>query len=342
MSEIKLSKEEIERLKKIQKQTKNRRVYNKTVVILGLNSGIDYKTLENILSLDEITIRRYEKEYLEEGIEKFLQDNYRPYWGKLDSFQLAELSNEIINKVYSNTKEIVEWLKIKFNISYNHQGLVHLLHKLGFVYKKTKLVPAKANSEKQKEFIEKFNEIKENLKDSEVIYFGDATHPQHNTQVANCWILKGNEKKIKSNTGRTRININGVLNPETKEVIVREEETINAQTTINLFKEVEEKNTDKTKIYIIVDNAKYYKNKQVTEYLETSKINLIFLPTYSPNLNLIERLWKFMKKEVINNKYYEKALEFKANIQGFFNNIHKYKKELNSLITYNFQILDSS
>ncbi len=63
------------------------------------------------------------------------------------------------------------------------------------------------------------------------------------------------------------------------------------------------------------------------------------MPAYSPNLNLIERLWKFMKKIVINNKYYEQPKEFRRKLLDFFENIQIYKKELESLITNNFQII---
>ena len=174
----------------------------------------------------------------------------------------------------------------------------------------------------------------------EIIYFADGVHPQHNTQVSNAWIYKGEEKQIKSNTGRSRININGVINPNIPtDIIVGEYKTINADTTIEFFQDIERKNPKKKKIIIYADNARYYKNKKVKEYLKTSKIRLIFLPPYSPNLNLIERLWKFMKKIVINNKYYEKSTEFRRKLLDFFDNIQIYKNELDSLITNNFQII---
>lgn len=341
MDNIKLKPEEIKELKKLQRRTKDNRVYRKIAVILGLDFGFDYSSLSNILSLDETTIRRYEKNYLCEGLEQFLKDDFRGYWGKLNSFQLAELTNELTKNLYQTADEIAEWIECKFGIRYNPQGLIHLLHSLGFVYKQTKLVPAKADERAQKKFLEEFEGLKANLKENEVIYFGDGVHPQHNTKLANGWIEKGKDKLIKSNTGRTRINLNGVLNPGTNEVIIREDKTINAQSTIELFKEVEEKNKNMDNIYIIVDNARYYKNKILTEHLQSSKIKLIFLPPYSPNLNLIERLWRFMRKKVINNKYYEKPTEFRQKLLEFFENIHKYKDELESLLTSNFQIFET-
>lgn len=341
MNKIKLADNEKEQLKRLQQQTKDKRVYRKIAVILGLDSGFNYASLSNILSLDEITIRRYQKDYLSNDLENYLKNNYKGYWGKLNSFQLAALVNELNNNLYQTTTQVADWIEREFRIKYNSQGLVHLLHNIGFVYKKTKLIPGKADEKAQRDFLKKFNKLQENLKEDEVIYFGDGVHPQHNTKLANGWIEKGKEKFIKSNTGRTRINLNGVLNPATKEVIIREDKTINAQSTIELFKEIEEKNETKNKIFIIVDNAKYYKNKMVTEYLETSKIDIIFLPPYSPNLNLIERLWKFMRKKVINNLYYEKSTEFRRKLLEFFDNIDIYKDELESLLTCNFQIFQT-
>lgn len=340
MSKINLTKEEKKELKKIQKKTKDNRIYKKIATILGLDRGVDYATLADMLSLDEVSIRRYEKGYLEKGKEEYLNNNYSGYWGKLNSFQLARLINELNNKLYQTTQEITDWIKKEFGITFNSQGLVHLLKRIGFVYKKTKLIPSKADIEKQKTFLEYFNKLRKGLNKDEVIYFGDAVHPQHNTQISYGWIQKGKEKEIKSNTGRTRVNINGVLNPETKEVIFREDKTINAESTIELYKEIERRNENKDKIYIIIDNARYYKNKVLNEYLKNSKIKQIFLPPYSPNLNLIERLWKLMKKKVIYNKYYEKYSEFREKIFEFFNNLQIYENEVNSLITYNFQLID--
>lgn len=321
MKTIRLTDQKREKLKKLQRSTKDNRVFKKIATILGLDLGINYLSLANMLSLDETTIRRYEKQFLTEEFTNFIKNNYKFYKGKLSEFQLKRLREEMINNLYQTTSQVVVWIEEQYGIKYHNQGVIALLHKLGFVYKKTKLIPAKANKEKQEQFVKKFEQLHSNLKDDEVIYFGDATHPQHNTQIANGWIIKGKEKEIKSNTGRTRINLNGVLNPDTKEIIIREDKTINAQSTIELYKEIENKNPDKRKIFIIIDNARYYRCKLLDKYLENSKIEQIFLPPYSPNLNLIERLWGFMKRKVIYNKYYEKSTEFRLEIFSFFDNI---------------------
>lgn len=337
-----LDKKERKKLKQLQKATKDARTFKKIAVILGLDLGISYSILKIQLALDESTIRRYEKKYLEKGFDQYLMDDYVPYEGKLNSSQLDQLDDELSKTIYKTSNEVCNWILSEFKVKYHSQGLVHLLHRLGFVYKKPKLMPAKADAREQEKFLQSFNQLKSDLKKNEALYFADAVHAQHNTQLAYGWIRKGEEKWIKSNTGRSRVNINGVLEPITKEVIYTEDETINAQSTIKLFDKIEAKNQEMEKIYVIADNARYYKNKQVTDYLETSKIELVFLPPYSPNLNLIERLWKFMKKKVTYNKYYETFSEFRDKILDFFDNIHIYREELDRLLTCNFKILDST
>jgi len=93
--------------------------------------------------------------------------------------------------------------------------------------------------------------------------------------------------------------------------------TLNADSTKSFLKKIEEAYPTKSKIHLFSDNARYYKNKAVTAYLENSRIKLHFLPPYSPNLNPIERLWKWMKERVMYNTYYEYFEDFKSAIIGF-------------------------
>jgi len=93
---------------------------------------------------------------------------------------------------------------------------------------------------------------------------------------------------------------------------------LNAEATINFFQKIEEAYPEKNRVHIFCDNARYYRNKAVTEYLKTSKIRLHFLPPYSPNLNPIERLWKWMKERVIYNTYYQDFEDFRSAVFGFF------------------------
>jgi transposase len=101
-------------------------------------------------------------------------------------------------------------------------------------------------------------------------------------------------------------------------VLIQEDQTLNATSTIRFFQKIEEAYPCMQKIHVFCDNAPYYRNKAVKQYLATSKIVLHFLPPYSPNLNPIERLWKWMKERVIYNTYYEHFEDFKGAVIGFF------------------------
>ena len=91
-------------------------------------------------------------------------------------------------------------------------------------------------------------------------------------------------------SGRQRVNINGVVNAhDPTDVVIEESSSINAQSTIALLKKLEQKNKSLQRIFVVADNARDYRNRKVKAFLETSRVEIIFLPPYSPNLNLIER-----------------------------------------------------
>ena len=168
--------------------------------------------------------------------------------------------------------------------------------------------------------------------------FMDATHPLHNPVIGYGWIKRGKEHPIKSNTGRRRLNINGAIDIERMSAEIRFDDTIDAESTIALFKQIEHANPAAARISVICDNARYYVRK-VAEYLQTSRIELVLLPPYCPNLNLIERFWKFFKRQVLYNRYYETFDQFKRACKGFFADMEKFAPRLRTLLTERFQII---
>jgi len=79
----------------------------------------------------------------------------------------------------------------------------------------------------------------------------------------------------------------------------------------------------------------------LTEWLKGTKITQVFLPPYSPNLNLIERLWRFLRKKIIDTEFYRTKELFRQAINRFFKNIEQYKSELETLLTLNFRLANS-
>ena len=192
------------------------------------------------------------------------------------------------------------------------------LQRHGFSYKKPALVPGKANEEQQREWLTGYEKLKQNLPSDETICFMDGVHPTHNVQPMYGWIQKGVRKEIPTNTGHSRINLSGAIDIIDHKLLIQENKMLNAEATISFFRKIEKAYPKKTKIHVFCDNARYYRNKAVTEHLKASKIQLHFLPVYSPNLNPIERLWKWMKERVIYNTYYPDFEDFRMAVFGFF------------------------
>jgi transposase len=328
-------------LKALHRANQDKRICDRIKAILLLDNGWSFDKVATALLLDSDTIRRYYKTYAEGGKEALLVLHYSGKLPKLNIDQIEKIKAYVKEIIPSSAKEVVKYIKDQFGVEYSESAVVLLLHRLGFVYKKPKLVPGKADPEKQEIFLEELDDLKDSLGDEDRIIYMDGVHPQHNSKPAYGWMEKGKDTVLKSNAGRERININGAIDTDTLEVSIEVDDAVNAQSTIALFKQLEEKYPAAKRIVIICDNARYYRSKLVKGYLESSRIEIKFLPPYAPNLNLIERLWRFMNKKIRDNKYYEKFIEFKTAVFEFFENIQSYRGELDSLLKLNFTIIKS-
>lgn len=185
--------------------------------------------------------------------------------------------------------------------------------------------------------------IRKSERENGVTVFLDPTHQVYNTVNGYCWQEKGQfgTKTISSNSGRKRITILGAINAVThKPTTLITEDNCDKEMIKQLLKELRKDYQNKGKIYVFLDNARYSWNKEVHAEAKILKMKLIFLPAYSPNLNLIERLWKFLKKKIRKNIYYDTFKKFKKAIYDFFKNIEQYKTELATLLTLKFEIIN--
>ncbi len=167
-------------------------------------------------------------------------------------------------------------------------------------------------------------------------------HLVHQTVPSYCW---GDPKKpptFKTNSGRQRLNIIGGYDPvHCKFVHNTGESNCDAKQAIIFFDKLLKAYPQADRIEVILDNASYFHANETTDWLEKHpKINCRFLPAYAPNLNLIERFWRFVKDKLVKNKYFEKYKTFRCHVFRLLNHIPDYKDELKSLMTEKFQIID--
>ncbi len=143
---------------------------------------------------------------------------------------------------------------------------------------------------------------------------------------------------VKAPSGRQRLNVLAALNAVSKELVTVTNLTyVNAETVCELLHRLATAHLN-TPITVVLDNARYQRCKLVQQLAQQLDIELLFLPSYSPNLNLIERFWKFVKKQCLYSKYYPDAASFQqAILDCIAEAATKHKAELESLLTLKFQ-----
>lgn len=319
------------------KRTNAHAAYKINAVIL-LGTGWPLKKVKNALLLDDETLRSYVGKYRDGGIESLLETNHKGRDCFLTKSQEETLRLELEETIHLTTQSVIKFVNEQFGIQYSASGMRDYLHRLGYEYKKPKLVPGNPDLDAQEEFIKHYESFMQSKPADAEVLFLDAVHPEHNTMAAYGWIRRGEKKELKTNSGRQRLNLHGAINAETHEVTVIESPTVDKDSTLQLFEIIKQKYCYASTIYLILDNARYHYSKEVREWLQGKNIKLVFLPSYSPNLNLIERLWKFFKKKVLYNKYYKNIKKFRKSCIAFFSNIDQYSDDIARFMDADFEM----
>jgi len=290
----------------------------------------------------ENTMRSYFALYEEGGIERLKEITvYRP------QSQLMQHSTTLEAHFQTNppasVKEAQHEIEEMTGIKRNETQTRQFLHKLGLKPRKVGMIPAKLDVEKQAAYLE--NELEPRLAEAKAgkraVFFVDAAHFVLAPYLG--WLWSFTRIFIAAPAGRQRFNVLGALNATSHQLVtVTNATTINAETVCLLLRQLTELSLG-IPITLILDNARYQHCAQVIALAKELKIELCFLPPYSPNLNLIERLWKFVKKECLYSTYYANFADFKTAISTCLAQTHTtHKKELDSLLTLKFQTFEKA
>ncbi|WP_133131292.1 IS630 family transposase [Legionella yabuuchiae] len=332
----KLEATEREKLIRQHRREKNRKICDRIKAVLLFDRDYSYQEIAHILLLDDDTVRRHINDY-------FAKHKLTIESGGSSSHLNVEhtvmLKAHLDENTYLYVKDICEFVKSKFSISYSISGMTKWLKNQGYRYKKPQPVPGKVNSQAQEDFKVYYEELKNKAGDEEPIYFADSVHPQHQTRLAYGWIQKGVRKNVATTGKQKRLSFMGGLCLNGHKVVVQNSEKVDTESIKVFLKVLRSKHRVKNKIHIIWDNAGYHRSKEVQSFADKLNIKLHFLPPYSPNLNPIERLWKIMHEKVTYNKYYQKFSDFTEAITTFFKQIGRKKKLLRARLTDKFQIV---
>jgi len=180
--------------------------------LLLLDNGWAVERVADALFIDVETVREHRRLYQSSGIVGVERLKYEGSDPDLSAEQLKALETELDAHLYMTATAVCAFVERAFTVTYTPHAMAKLLKRMDFVYKKPKCVPAKANEETQRKFVEEtLGPLMRAANADTPLYFVDGTHPSYTGHAAYGWIRKGETRELKSNHGRQNININGAL-----------------------------------------------------------------------------------------------------------------------------------
>ena len=326
----------------VRAQSGSHGVARRANAILLLDKGWSFEAVAEALFIDDSSVRAWRTAFAIGGVEALSKFDWRGGSSHLSVDQQAQLSDFADKRLCRSTAEIIAWTRLQFGIVYGRSGMIKLLGRLGFDYRKPKALPAIADEAAQAAHINAYEALLNRLEARQAVYFIDAVHPEYQSRPAHGWFKRGSRPAIASTSGRARMNVHGALNLETGHFAQVEKITVDAQSTIQLLQKLLITNPRMHAIHVFADNARYHHARAVRQWLATAgtRIKLHFLPPYCPHLNPIERLWAAMHRSVTHNQYYPDAGAFRAAVTAFFDKTLPRKwPKLRNQITDNFRII---
>jgi transposase len=309
-------------------------------VYLKATLSLPNSEIGQITGLHRHAVSFWAHAYKQGGIESLCQVNYGKNKSVLDK-EVESILKSFAERPPMNTNEAKARIENLTGISRSPTQIRAFMKRQGLRYIKTGHIPAKADAEKQRKWVDTTLEpsIKEAQNGECHLLFMDAAHFILQPFICSLWCFA--RLFIKASSGRNRINVLGAVNAITNEVTTFCNTTfINAETIVAFLEQLKAQYGN-LPLKIVLDNARYQHCKFVEEAAVRLNITLMFLPSYSPNLNIIERLWKFTKKTILYAKYYETPKAFHSAITGFFHTINKdYNSDLKTLLTLKFQFFE--
>jgi transposase len=243
-----------------------------------------------------------------------------------------------------NREIIVEHIETTYGVRYEISSISKLMKRLGLKKLRPRLVPGKPPAlEKQVEFILRYHQIRdfEKLDEGLVQLFVDGAHLIHQVIPSLCWGDPSDPPFLQTNSSRQRLNILGAYHPVSQEFIhLTSEANCDASQVICFLEKVLSHYAHCHSIILNLDNAPYFHALLVQQWLEAHpQVILNPLPAYAPNLNLIERLWRFVKERLVHNRYYARYKTFRAFTFRLLNRIPTFSTQLKSLINDNFELV---
>jgi transposase len=310
--------------------------------------GLCHARIATLAGCSRSTVQRTLSAYLAGGLELLRQAPLKPSRSPLDGQRLS-LQELFRQQPPRSVKEARHQIEQHTGVRRGLTQVRRFLHRLGLKPRKAAAIPVPPKStvvehvKTQADFLQ--TQLRPRLSEARLgqrrVYFVDAAHFVFATLLGLLWCWA--RLCLRAASGRKRYNVLAALDAVSHQLIqVSNHSYINAVSVCELLHAVAKAALPGVALTLVLDNARYQKCALVQDLAKQLGIELLYLPGYSPNLNLIERVWKFVKAECLRSTYYSRYEEFNAAIQRCLDDLPgKHKAAMGSLLTHNFQTFEN-
>lgn len=306
------------------------------------NAGVPLEMIAASLKVTTRSVSNYIAEYREGGLQATMEDRAYCPISAVEPF-IESISDSFdatpVGSARQARRRISDIAGLKLSLSQTRR----IMKRLGMRYRKAGQIPGKGDPDEQLEFLnEKLQpKLDEAAEGKRKVFFVDAAHFVMGAVVGMLWCFE--RVFVRGASGRRRYNVLGAVDSQTKRITTVTNDTyITAPTVCELLSKLRRENPN-TKITLVLDNARYQKCRLVESRAAELEIEMLYLPAYSPNLNIIERLWKFIKQDSLKNTYYDTFGDFTGAIDAKIREANtNLRSQMKSLLSLNFQKLPTA
>ena len=331
------SPELIRHLRSIIKYHPHPRVRQPVQAVLWHALGFSDADIARALGVTVVTVRSYLRKYAQGGLDALLRFRVGGRVSGLAPYTTS-LEEEFRLRPPTSARNAAQRIEALTGVHRSPSQVRAFMLTMGMKCRKVAPIPAKADPDAQDTFVTEQIEprIAQAKAGRRYLFFVDAGPFVFGTYLGYLWCFV--RVLVQTPSGRQRFNVLGALNAITREIVtVTNTGYINSHSVVEVLEKLVKQFPDRP-ITLILDNARYQRCQDVFDAATRLGIELLFLPPYSPNLNLIERLWKFTKAECLNSRYYAAFSEF---CQAITTCLHEpnedQKARLRTLLTLKFQ-----
>src|SRR3954453_23471309 len=343
MKTIQLTPRQRKDIEERRRTAENRRIYQRLSVLLWIDDGRTREEAAQLAGVSARQVGQWLRIFRNKGLEQLCTLHYQGDPGRLGPAQVERLKQEIATGVFHNAEQVRTWVQETLGVAYSISGLKDLLRRIGASYHKVSGFFWKADVEEQKKFVRKHRRHKREAGPTTRRYFVDACHPVWGVdRLSSCWRLVGQRFYVGAGTGRKRLPLLGAYGPDDHDYGDRRltREKITGEQFVKLLEALRAKHPDTEKFLLSMDNARYDSKPCVKEWLaDHREFRSVPLPAYSPNLNRIERLWKFLRKKALN-RWHVTFEAMQSAVAEVRDRLGDYRDELSTPMTERFSIVE--